>query len=82
MRFEGNRVQFGKLTMESTDLTVLDMDPAGPLDWNQDHYKEQLVEGYSKIKENFGLQTYVKDYGKLKRAPPAGAAGLPSKTLQ
>jgi hypothetical protein len=82
MRFEGNRVQFGKLTMQNTDLTVLDMDPADPLDWDQDHYKEQLVEGYSKIKENFGLQAYVKDYGKLKRAPQTGAAGLPSKTPQ
>jgi len=82
MRFEGNRVQFGKLTMENTDLTVLDMDPADPLDWNQDHYKEQLVEGYSKIKENFGLQTYVKNYGKLKRGPSLGQTRLPIKTLQ
>jgi len=67
MQFEGNRVQFGKLMMEKTDLTLIDLDPGDPLDWNQDHYKEQLVEGYSKIKENFGLQTYVKDYAKLKR---------------
>ena len=77
MRFEGNRVQFGKLTMENTDLTLVDLDPSDPLDWDQDHYKEQLVEGYSKILENFGLQTYVKDYAKLKRAS-AKAAPAPS----
>jgi len=77
MQFEGNRVQFGKLTMENTDLTLVDMDPGDAMDWDQDHYKEQLVEGYSKIKENFGLQAYVKDYGKLKRTTqsPRAAAG-------
>jgi hypothetical protein len=69
MRFEGNRVQFGRLTMENTDLTVVDLDPADPLDWDQDHYMEQLVQGYSKITEKLGLEAYVKDYGKLK--PPA-----------
>ena len=74
MQFEGNRVQFGKLMMENTDLTLLDLDPGDPLEWDQDHYKEQLVEGYSKIKENFGLQTYVKDYGKLKRASQKAAS--------
>jgi hypothetical protein len=67
MRFEGHRVQFGKLTMENTDLTVVDMDPQDPLDWDQDRYQEQLEAGYSKITGNFGLRTYVRDYGKLKR---------------
>jgi len=77
MRFEGNRVQFGKLTMENTDLTLIDLDPGDPLDWDQDHYKEQLVEGYSKIKENFGLQTYVKDYAKLKLPSQTKVAAIP-----
>lgn len=67
MRFEGNRVQFGKLTMENTDLTLLDLDPGDPLDWDQDHYKEQLEAGYSKVTETFGLRSYVKDFGKLPR---------------
>jgi hypothetical protein len=67
MRFEGNRVRFGKLTMQSTDLTVLDLDPADPLDWDQDHYAKQLEAGYSKVTETFGLRAYVKDFGKLPR---------------
>ena len=65
MRFEGNRVRFGRLTMENTDLTVVDIDPKDPLDWNHAHYREQVEAGYSKLTPHFGLQVYVKDYGKL-----------------
>ncbi|HEY2458131.1 MAG TPA: hypothetical protein VGI13_12590 [Candidatus Acidoferrum sp.] len=68
MSFQGNRVRFGKLTMENTDLLLLDLDPADPLDWNQDRYKDQLVAGYSKINSAFGLRSYVKDFAKLPRA--------------
>jgi hypothetical protein len=68
MSFQGNRVRFGKLTMENTDLLLLDLDPADPLDWNQDRYKDQLVAGYSKINNAFGLRSYVKDFAKLPRA--------------
>jgi len=78
MQFEGNRVQFGKITMNNTDLTLLDMDPDDPLDWSQDHYREQLVQGYAKVKENFGLRAYVKDYSKLSRSPAAKESALPN----
>ncbi len=77
MRFEGNPVRFGTITMENADLTVLDLDPVDALDWNQDHYREQLVAGYSKITPNFGLRAYVKDFAKLPRSPGRG-----SKTQQ
>jgi hypothetical protein len=65
MAFSGSRVKFGKLLMEPTDLTVLDLDPKDALDWDQDHYKEQLQAGYSKITESFGLRAYAKDFSKL-----------------
>jgi hypothetical protein len=75
MVFRGNRVRFGKLTMENTDLTVIDLDPGDPLDWDQDSYQDQLVWGYSKSTDRFGLRAYVRDFGKLpkssKRAKPA-----------
>jgi len=70
MAFQGSRVRFGDLVMEPTDLTVLDLDPGDPLDWDQDHYKEQLVAGYSKITPTFGLRAYAKDYSKLGRTSP------------
>ncbi len=68
MIFLGNPVRFGKLTMENADITLLDLDPGDPLDWNQDHYKDQLVAGYSKITPSFGLRAYVKDFAKLSRS--------------
>jgi hypothetical protein len=68
MVFQGNSVRFGKITMENTDLTLLDLDPGDPLDWNQDRYRDQLVAGYSKITPAFGLRAYVKDFNKLGRA--------------
>ena len=61
----GDRLKFGRLTMEHTELALLDLDPQDPLDWNQDHYKEQLVAGYSKLTSDFALRTFVKDFAKL-----------------
>ena len=77
MAFAESSVRFGSMVMEPTDLMVLDLDEAATLEWNQDHYKEQLVAGYSKITPSFGLRAYVKDYSKLgrggaKETRPAG----------
>jgi hypothetical protein len=77
MAFRGNTVRFGKLTMENTDLTLLDLDPADPLDWNQDRYKDQLTAGYSKIDSKFGLRAYVKDFAKLARFSAAQQSAVP-----
>ena len=80
MAFRGNKVQFGKMLMEDTDLVVLDLDPGDPLDWNQSRFKDQLVAGYSKITPSFGLRAYVKDYAKLPKSGAALAA-LSSSTV-
>ena len=75
MSFQGNPVRLGKLTMTNTDLTVLNLDSGDPIDWNQDHYREQLVAGYSKITPSFGLRAYARDFAKLthRHATPAQA---------
>jgi len=78
MTLQGNSVRFGKVIMEQADLTVLDLDPGDPLDWNQDHYREQLVAGYSKINLNFGLRAYVKDYSKLGRSSARQGSKVPA----
>jgi hypothetical protein len=73
---QGDAVRFGKFTMENTDLTLLDLDPADPLDLYQDHYREQLAAGYSKITADFGLRAYVKDYAKLGRGTQVTRKGI------
>ena len=65
MAYRGGQLRFGKLTMSNTDLILLDMDPQDAFDFYLDHYKEQLVAGYTKITPSFGLRTYFRDYGKL-----------------
>jgi hypothetical protein len=67
-------LRFGKLTMEPTDLTLLDMNPADPFDFYLDHYKDELVAGYSKTTPTFGLRVYMKDFNKL--APAAAHTGM------
>jgi hypothetical protein len=79
MYFQGNPVRFGKLTMQNTDLTIFDLDPEDPLDWSQDHYKDQLVAGYSKITSSFGLHSYAKDFEKLPRSSSAAPSVVPTK---
>jgi hypothetical protein len=68
MAFSGNRLRLGKLTMDNTDLVLIDVDPRDALDFYLDHYQEQLAAGYTKITKDFGLRVFMVDYGKLKRA--------------
>jgi hypothetical protein len=67
MAYRGNRLQFGKLTMNDTDMVLIDPDPRDPFDFYLDHYKDQLVAGYSKTTPTFGLQVFMVDFNKLKR---------------
>jgi len=72
MAYSGNRLKFGKLTMDNTDMVLIDPDPRDPFDFYLDHYKDQLVAGYTKTTPAFGLRVFMVDYNKLKRAPAAG----------
>jgi hypothetical protein len=65
MSYEGNRLRFGKFTMNDTDLILIDLDPSDPLDFYLDHYKEQLAAGYTKFASDFQLRAFIKDYNKL-----------------
>jgi len=66
MAYRGNRLQFGKLVMNDTDMVLIDPDPGDPFDFYLDHYKEQLVAGYSRITPEFGLRVFMVDFNKLK----------------
>jgi hypothetical protein len=70
MFYQGNRLRFGKLTMDDADITIYDMSPADPLDFYLDHYKEQMAAGYTKITTSFQLRVYMKDYDKLGAVKP------------
>jgi hypothetical protein len=67
--FRGGDMRFGKLAMHDSDLILIDMNPRDPFDFFLDHYREQLVAGYTKITPEFGLRTYARDYDKLHFRP-------------
>jgi hypothetical protein len=76
MSYRGAELRFGKLTMNDTDLVLMDIDPQDPFDFYLDHYKEQLAAGYTKITPEFGLRVYMPDFNKLlirrPNQPPPG----------
>jgi hypothetical protein len=65
MSYQGNRLRFGRLTMDDADLVIYDMSPADPFDFFLDHYKEQLAAGYSKTTIESQLRVFMQDFSKL-----------------
>ena len=65
MAYRGAQLRFGKLTMSDTDLVLIDMDPQDPFDFYLARYRDQLVAGYTKTTQSFGLRCYFRDYNKL-----------------
>ena len=64
--FRGGTLRFGKLTMNDTDLRLIDDDPEDPFEFFLERYADQLVAGYSKTTKDKGLRTYLPDYGDLR----------------
>jgi len=72
MAYRGGILRFGKLTMNDTDMQLIDEDPSDPFEFFPEHYNDQLVAGYSKTTASGGLRVYMPDWGKIaKRASPA-----------
>lgn len=71
MAYRDGDLRFGKLAMQDADLILVDADPQDSFDFYLDHYKEQIVAGYTKITPDFGLRIYARDYNKLRRRPAA-----------
>jgi hypothetical protein len=65
MAYRGAVLRFGKLTMNDTDLVLIDADSRDAFDFYLDHYREQLVAGYTKTTPQFGLRVYMVDFNKL-----------------
>ncbi len=63
--FKGGVVRFGKLTMNDTDLSLVDSAPSDPFDFSIDHYKDQLTAGYAKVTRQGGLCVHMPDFAKI-----------------
>lgn len=63
MYFHGGTVRFGKLTMGNTELEIVSARRQDWLDFDLDHYNDQLTTGCAKTTPSFALIVSVPDYG-------------------
>jgi hypothetical protein len=68
--WRGGSLRFGKLTMVSTDLELIDQDPSDPFDFSVPRYNDMLIAGYSRNTAALGLKTFMPDYDDLKAGRP------------
>jgi len=73
MYYRGGSLKFGKLTMEDTDLLLVDANQKNPFDFSPAEYNRQLVAGYSKNTPTHGLIVYMPDLADLKTNASARA---------
>jgi hypothetical protein len=76
MHFAGGRLRFGKLTMQDTDLRIVDADPSDPFRFYFAKYHGQLVAGTSRTTPDLGLVAVMPDADDLESQPsPGGSPG-------
>jgi hypothetical protein len=76
MYYRGGVLKFDKLTMNGTDLRLVDADPRNPFEFSPTQYARQLAAGYSKSLPNRGLRTFMLDLDQAVRAEANRAAVL------
>jgi hypothetical protein len=62
MHYRGNVLKFGRLTMNDTDMRLIDADGRDAFDFSPTQYVKQLVAGYSKNSPDGSLRVFMPDY--------------------
>ena len=65
LRLSGGTLDFGKLTMHHVDLIMIDISNDAWFDLDLAHYQEQLVNGYTRMTPQAGLQIFMPDLHQL-----------------
>ncbi len=77
LRLSGGTLDFGKLTMHHTDLTMIDASPDPWFDLDLVNYQAQLVNGYSRMTAQAGLEIFMPGGdGQAPKKKPAQAITL------
>jgi len=73
LRLRGGTLDFGKLTMHDVDLTMIDASEGPWFDLDLVHYQDQLVNGFTRITAQKGLEIYMPelDGPNSKKASPS-----------
>lgn len=78
MLYQGRVLKFGKLTMNATDLQIVDGDQKDPFDFFLGRLNDQLVAGSSRNLRDYGLVTTMPDFNDLKTARASATASTES----
>jgi hypothetical protein len=65
LRLRDGALDFGKLTMHHVDLIMIDTSDDAWFDLDLAHYQEQLVNGYTRMTPQAGLQIFMPDLDNL-----------------
>jgi hypothetical protein len=65
LRLSGGTIDFGKLTMHHVDLIMIDISNDAWFDLDLVHYQDQLVNGYTRMTPQAGLQIFMPDLDEL-----------------
>ena len=76
LSLKGGSLDFGKLTMHSVDLTMIDISDDPWFDLDLAHYQDQLVYGYTRMTPQAGLQIFMPDLRTLPVSANTKAIGL------
>jgi hypothetical protein len=65
IRLRDGTIDFGKLTMHHVDLIMIDISKDAWFDLDLTHYQAQLVNGYTRMTPQAGLQIFMPDLGEI-----------------
>jgi hypothetical protein len=65
LRLSDGTIDFGKLTMHDVDITMVDLSNDAWFDLDLNHYQNQLVNGYTRMTPEAGLQIFMPDLDTL-----------------
>lgn len=70
LHLEHGSLRFGKLTMQNVDLIMIDISQDAWFDLDLVNYQTQLVNGYTRMTPQEGLQIFMPDVSELKNTKP------------
>ncbi|HEY3938475.1 MAG TPA: hypothetical protein VGL97_13655 [Bryobacteraceae bacterium] len=65
LRLRGGTLDFGKLSMHPVDLIMIDVSSDAWFDLDLTHYQTQLVNGYTRMTPDAGLQIFMPDLSQI-----------------
>ena len=72
LRLKDGTIDFGKLTMHHVDITMVDLSNDAWFDLDLNNYQDQLVNGYTRMTPEAGLQIFMPDLDTLPKDKGAG----------